>query len=275
MFIHILSLGLALALPNVYAQGPSVDDEEKPLATPTGPPPNPTGDSNSPITPLPLPPYKYKPLTTEEKTSNKLLSLYFLLIAAGIVGLVSVVYCCRKRRKCKGARAAERSQNALRRDLEAGGWILGGFGRWVGGGPPSAGGGAGGGVGGGGGGGGGGGIEGTGVGVGVGGAVGGSRREEGLDERGLPPPPYESFEGNGGADGRGGALQLSTMPPVAGGPAAYASPQVPARARARLPAYEDIASGSAPPPPLPAAEGLSPQEEGHEMYIPSFNTHNR
>ena len=100
-----------------------------------------------------------------------------------MVAAFVVVWLLRRRRKSKGARAVQRGQMALRRDLEAGGWRMG-MGRWGGGG--------------------------TGGGWGL---SGGARREEGLDERGEAPPPYYVPPGGGvGGGSREEGYPLPRMP---------------------------------------------------------------
>lgn len=100
----------------------------------------------------------------------------------------------------------QRGQVALRRDLEQGGWRMGGLGRWTGSGPAAAG-----------------------------------RREEGLDERGEAPPPYApplpgeghvGAAGPGMAVGVGEAYELPRMPQRA----------VVVDEVGGLPRYDDVAS---------------------------------
>ncbi|KAF8476209.1 hypothetical protein BDZ91DRAFT_758692 [Kalaharituber pfeilii] len=196
------------------------------------------------LVPLQLPPSRgtYTPLTREEETTNKLLNLYFLLIAFGVIVLFIIIYLFRKRRKSKGARSLQRGQNALQQDLELGGWRIGmgGFGRW--GGP-----------------------------AGARSAI--INREEGLDERGQPPPPYTPSVRPMEAS----EVALQTIPPIPLSSLQVANPipragfapregihpeypmpqRPPPTAEAyvdggpRLPTYEDVASSPIQSPASP------------------------
>lgn len=64
-------------------------------------------------------PESYEPPTQEEETSDRLLNLYFLLLAVGVVTVFAVVWVMKRRRKSKGERAVQRGQVALRRDRKS------------------------------------------------------------------------------------------------------------------------------------------------------------
>lgn len=164
----------------------------------------------------PYQPGRYQPLTSKEKTDNKLVNLYFLILALGVILAFVSVYFYRRKKKSKGQRALQGGQVALRRDLEAGGWRVRELGRWDG----------------------------------PGGVGGTSVREEGLNERGEAPPPYtRTVQGSLDAHTR------AEGSPSQGASEGYVLPRLPQRAltlrgivathgeeQGRLPTYEDVAS---------------------------------
>lgn len=107
---------------------------------------------------LPLPPGQTPPAlsTDREQRDGSLVNVYFLLIGVGVILVVVVYYFYHKRRMRKSARVQDRGRNALARDVE--GWVS--QRRWLPGGHSGS-------------------TSRT------------SRTEEGLNERGEAPPPYE------------------------------------------------------------------------------------
>ncbi|KAI9755205.1 MAG: hypothetical protein M1815_005143 [Lichina confinis] len=140
---------------------------------------------------IPLPPGQTPPAvpTDREQRDGSLVNVYFLLIGIGVVLVVVVYYFYHKRRMRKSARAQDRGRNALARDVE--GWVS--QRRWLPGGRSTS-------------------------------ASRTSRTEEGLNERGEAPPPYQRGSspqaGSGShSDSRGDSSADGTPIPLANLPA--------------------------------------------------------
>ncbi|KAI5811714.1 hypothetical protein DFH27DRAFT_521102 [Peziza echinospora] len=199
--------------------------------------------------PLQLRPHNNDPgYSKNDEQSNNLLNLYFLLMAVGVVIVLVFIYVFRSRRISKQARAAARGRTALRRDLELGGWRIGmgGIGRW--GGPVNR-------------------------------RSAEAQREEGLNERGEPPPPYtppaEPADGSTPivASAAVSSYSLGDRPPLRESvDSALQLPRLPPPAHINpsplpeLPRYDEVAnappsppvaSSSPPPPPLPPSRALN------------------
>jgi len=148
-----LSFPLESAAPTITATHPQFSD-----AAPGGQPTT-TADNSSPTSSSTDPMNNPDPDTsdTQDQRNSSLLNYYFVFLALFVILLIGGIYFIHKRKRAMKAQARNSGQNALRRDLD--GWDNAR--RWVHGGWR------------------------------VGPSSGTARREEGLNEYGEAPPPYE------------------------------------------------------------------------------------